>query len=126
MLHILACTLHSLVKRTRNDETALNYSAQDEVTHAGYLQALDKRVAYFGGYTITGFMLARLIGSASLLFLSKRTLRNTCNETSFAECPEALLTSIFVSDSGVIKCGMLLTMLNTVVLDSHGRVSLYL
>lgn len=91
--------LRSLAKRTRNNEIPLDHRTQDELPPSGYLQTLNRHVSYFGGYTLVGFMLARLIGGASLLILSTKTLRNTCDIISFTACPETFLTSTFVSDS---------------------------
>lgn len=47
-------------------------------------------------YTIYGFMLARLIGSVALFYLSTITL-GQCEKVQVGECPEAYFTIPYVS-----------------------------
>lgn len=98
IIHLLTSGLLYLVKRTRNGETPVSDGAADHSQLPGFLHKFKRHVTYFGGYTIVGFMLARLLGSTALVILSRRTLQTTCDTTSPAKCPEAFLTITFVSD----------------------------
>jgi len=66
-------------------------------THPEGLSArLKAHTRVFGGYTIYGFMLARLFGSVALFCLSIITLRQ-CAKIEVGECPEAYFTVPYVS-----------------------------
>ena len=97
IIHMLAYRLHSLVKRARNDETLFNNGSTDDVQLPGLSNKIKRHVTYFGGYTIVGFMFARLLGSSVLWILSRRTVQTTCDATFLVKCPEVFLTMTFVS-----------------------------
>jgi len=57
-----------------------------------HLQALSEplkvHIRCFNGYTIFGFMLARLAGNVTLFYISTATLR-PCENFQFGECPDS-------------------------------------
>lgn len=66
LILLVVYELPSLVKPKRSDKRS-----EDGIAKSSPLGSAEKvkgHVAYFGGYTVVGFMLARLLGSAFLLF----------------------------------------------------------
>jgi hypothetical protein len=70
--------------------------ALGETRREGLSAKLKAQTRIFGGYTIYGFMLARLFGSLALFYLSTMTL-GQCEKIQVGECPEAYFTVSYVS-----------------------------
>ncbi|KAF8953252.1 multidrug resistance-associated ABC transporter [Flammula alnicola] len=61
---------------------------------SGFKEKIKAHIQYYGGYTIFGFMVARLAGSVALLQLSRATLQK-CESQTLGECPEGFLTATY-------------------------------
>ena len=92
-VHVLFCGIRSCINPAKAERGA----SQDRDTHPQPLsEQLKAHIRFFGGYTIFGFMLARLVGSMTLFYLSTVTLR-LCEIIRFGKCPEAFFIIPFVS-----------------------------
>ncbi|KAF9476113.1 multidrug resistance-associated ABC transporter [Pholiota conissans] len=98
-LQAIFLTVHGVkvaVGRRKCSSIECESNVEIQPPNVGLLKKLQEHIAYYGGCTIIGFMLARLIGSAILLYLSWRTLQKTCHSESPGNCPEAFLTTAFL------------------------------
>ncbi|KAF9483592.1 multidrug resistance-associated ABC transporter [Pholiota conissans] len=96
VIHLLVYGAQVAVRRKRAS-TDSESETEIQPARAGLVEELKSHIAFYGGYTIFGFMLERLTGSAILLYLSKKTLRSTCSSGgSLVECPEGFLTATFL------------------------------
>ena len=95
-LHVLYRGIYYCINH-KTEEDGGQDGLGDLETHPEWLSARLQAYAHiFGGYTIYGFMLARLIGSAALFYLSTITL-GQCEMVQVGECPEAYFTIPYVS-----------------------------
>ncbi|KAF8958075.1 multidrug resistance-associated ABC transporter [Flammula alnicola] len=95
VVHILAFWVISFIGGKSPKSEEANVLDVVDTRHLGLSEKLKKHVAYYGGNTIFGFMVARLSGSVTLLQLSQTTLRK-CHANALKECPEAFLTVAFL------------------------------
>ncbi|KAF8965967.1 ABC transporter type 1, transmembrane domain-containing protein [Flammula alnicola] len=95
VVHILAFWVISFIGGKSPKSEEANVLDVVDTRHLGLSEKLKKHVAYYGGNTIFGFMVARLSGSVTLLQLSQTTLRK-CDANALKECPEAFLTVAFL------------------------------
>ncbi|KDR83044.1 hypothetical protein GALMADRAFT_134555 [Galerina marginata CBS 339.88] len=104
----------------------------------GLGQKLKSHVHYYGGYTIFGFMVARLAGSVALLYLSVTTIHGCAsnpawtNLDALTECPERLMTTSFLYASVLSLVALVFkewktstTRYSIIVLASAGAVYAY-
>ena len=94
-LHVLYRGVYHYLNRKTEEDGGEDVGLGE--THPEGLSArLKAHTRIFGGYTIYGFMLARLLGSVALFYLSTITLRQ-CEKIEVGECPEAYFTVPYVS-----------------------------
>jgi len=96
-LHVLFRGIYYCINRAKEKEDGGQDELGDLETCPERLSAgLKAHTRSFGGYTIYGFMLARLLGSVALFYLSTITLRQ-CDKIQVGECPEAYFAVPYVS-----------------------------
>jgi len=94
-LHVLYRGVYHYLNR-KTEEDGGEDVGPGETSPEGLSARLKAHTRIFGGYTIYGFMLARLLGSVALFYLSTITLRQ-CEKIEVGECPEAYFTVPYVS-----------------------------
>ena len=96
-LHVLFRGIYCYISRAKEKEDGGQDELGDlETCRVGLSARFKAHICSFGGYTIYGFMLARLLGSVALFYLSTITLRQ-CDKIQVGECPEAYFAVPYVS-----------------------------
>lgn len=94
-MHVLFRAVYYYINRKTEEEDG-GQDGLGETCPEGLYARLKAHTCIFGGYTIYGFMLARLFGSVALFYLSTITL-GQCEKIQVGECPEAYFTVPYVS-----------------------------
>ena len=105
-LHALYRGVYYCINR-KTEEVDGGEDGLGETRPDGLSARLKAHTRIFGGYAIYGFMLARLLGSAALFYLSMITLRQ-CKKIEVGECPEMYFTLPYVSRTFFFFFGCLL------------------
>jgi hypothetical protein len=98
-LHVICRGIYHYINRKAEEEDGGQPEdglGDMETRREGLYARLKGYTRIFGGYTIYGFMLARLFGSMALFYLSTITL-GQCEKIQVGECPEAYFTVSYVS-----------------------------
>ncbi|CAA7262907.1 unnamed protein product [Cyclocybe aegerita] len=89
VLQLAFHVVHSQLQKRPGD-------VHDTTSDGTLFQKINHHVQFYGGYTIYAFMLARLVGVVTLLYLSSISVRQCNFNTERQSCPEYFLSSTYV------------------------------
>ncbi|KAJ3508927.1 hypothetical protein NLJ89_g5494 [Agrocybe chaxingu] len=91
---VLQLAFHVVLSQFR--KRSIEREVRDATPHCTHFQKIEHHVQFYGGYTIYAFMLARLVGVATLLYLSTVSVRQCNLNTEQKTCPESFFSLTYV------------------------------